>query len=63
MENIFLIGSEDVRRAGSTISSAADSMQSAASSIASSMEEQKRFLDEFICRFEEAVKQITTKGE
>ena len=58
MESIFLIGSEDVRRAGNTISSAANTMQSAANSIACSVEDQKRFLEEYIYRFEEAVKQI-----
>lgn len=51
-EYIYLIGAEDVGRAASTMSSAAQDMQSAASSIAHSLECHQRFLDDWLSRLD-----------
>jgi len=45
-ENIYLIGAEDVRSAGNTIKSAAETMQRAAASIEDSLTRHRQFLDE-----------------
>lgn len=55
---ITLIGAEDVARAGHTISSAADQMQSAASNMHDIVYRQQQYLEEWIGRFEEAVDKL-----
>lgn len=51
-EYVHLVGAEDVRSAGSTMRSAAHEMQSAASSIAYSLECHQRFLDDWLIRLD-----------
>jgi hypothetical protein len=55
MESIYLMGSEDVRSASSTMSRAAEQMQGAASNVASALEQHQRFLDDWLSRFEAAL--------
>ena len=52
METIYLAGSEDIARAGSSMRSAAEDMRSAASSIQNSLELHQRFLDDWLQRLE-----------
>ena len=54
---ITLLGAEDVRRAASVISQAASTMQSAASQIEDSLLRHRMFLDDWLVRFEEALKE------
>ena len=61
MDNIFLVGSEDVQRAGSQISAAADNMKRAADSFDCSIERLKNMLEEYVSRFEQAVEKINNK--
>jgi hypothetical protein len=49
---VHLIGADDVRSAGHTMSSAADRMQQAASSIAYAFESHQRFLDDWLLRLQ-----------
>lgn len=55
METIHLVGSEDVRAAGSQISSAADNISRAASSFDSSIDVLRRVLEEHASRIEAAL--------
>lgn len=48
MDSIYLVGSEDVRAAGNTISGAADTMRQAANNISGSMEEHQRFMTNWL---------------
>lgn len=52
MQTVHLIGSEHVSRAGDQMASAASTMSSAASSIAHSLEQHQRFLDDWLMRLE-----------
>lgn len=56
MEYVTLMGAEDVRSAGSTIASAAQQMQNAANSLSETLIAHQRFLDDWLYRFEEAIK-------
>ena len=56
MEYITLMGAEEVRRAGSTMSSAAQQMQNAANSLSESLIAHQRFLDDWLYRLEEILK-------
>ncbi len=56
MEHINLLGAEDVRSAGQNISSAAGDMNRAASSFDASVQDMKRFLDDWMMRLEEVLK-------
>ncbi|MDQ4421432.1 hypothetical protein OOT33_13475 [Sphingobium sp. DEHP117] len=51
-ECVHLIGAEDVVRAGSAMSSAADQMQRAASSIEYSLEIHRQFLNDWLSRLD-----------
>jgi hypothetical protein len=51
-EYVHLIGAEDVRRAGSEMSSAASDMQRAASSISHCLEMHHRSLDDWLMRLQ-----------
>ena len=55
---IHLIGAEDVRRAGATISGAATTMQRAASQIEDSLDRHRMFLEEWLSRFEAIIKEV-----
>lgn len=55
MESIYLSGSEDVRNAASTISSAADEMKRAASNLEYALQSHERFLDDWLARFQEVI--------
>ena len=57
-EYMYLVGAEDVRAAANTMAQAAGDMQRAANSINETMESQRRYLDEWIGRFESAVQDI-----
>lgn len=52
-EYIHLVGAEDVQRAAGRISSAADTMSNAASSIEGSLEMFLRQFEQLVCRLEE----------
>lgn len=55
-EYVHLIGSEDVSRAGHNMQHAASEMSPAASSIAHTLEMHQRFMDDWLVRFEEVMK-------
>lgn len=52
---ITLLGADDVRSAGYKMTSAADSMNRAASAISEALERHKQYLEEWISRFEVAL--------
>jgi len=54
---IHLMGAEDVSRAGSAMRQAAEEMRSTASMIEDSLQRHRIFLDEWLFRFEEAMKE------
>ena len=56
-EYVHLVGAEDVRHAGSQMASAATEMQRAASAIELALERQRLFMDEWLVRFEAALKE------
>ena len=58
MDSIHLHGAEDVRSAGSAMVRAADTMQSAASSIWSALDQHARTMTDLVERFERAVEAI-----
>ena len=49
---VYLIGAGDIRRAGSLVSSAADTMQRAASIFDETMMQHRQYMDEWLNRFE-----------
>lgn len=49
---ITLMGAEDVSRAGYSMRDAASTMQSAASNLASALEQHQRFLDDWLNRLD-----------
>lgn len=57
METVILIGAEDVRSAGVSIQSAASEIQRAASSFDSTAQTFRLFLDDWLLRFEEVLKE------
>lgn len=62
MEHINLLGSDDVRSAGSKMQSAAGEMLRVASTIDESLRRHQQYLEEWITRFERAVEKAM-KGE
>jgi hypothetical protein len=52
-----LIGAEEVSRAASSMQDAAEQMKQAASSIDFSLETHRRFMDDWLSRFETALKE------
>lgn len=58
---LHLIGAEDVRKAGSMISGAADSMRSTASQIEDSLLRHRQFLDEWLFRLQEVLHASTNE--
>ncbi len=52
MENIYLVGSEDVRNAASHMHSAADEMTRAASNLEGVFDRHQRFMDDWLQRLE-----------
>jgi len=57
-EYITLLGTEDVRRASSSMQAAADDMRRAAASIEESLQRHRIFLDQWLAQFEEALKAV-----
>lgn len=57
MENIYLSGAEDVRRAGNNISSASQDMIRASNNISNALYDHQRFLTEWLDRLEEILKE------
>lgn len=55
MESIHLIGAEDVSRAGYTMRDAAREMRDAANIISGALEDQRRFMEDWLTRFEQAM--------
>lgn len=55
---ITLLGAEDVRSAGHTMTRAAETMSNAASTIDGAMERQRHFLEDWLARFEIAVEKM-----
>ena len=60
--NITLLGTEAVTRAGSSMQSAANDMQRAATSIEDSLYRHRMFLDDWILRLEETLKSNIPKA-
>jgi hypothetical protein len=58
-EYINLIGAEDVRCAGRSISSAAADMQRAANQITEALVLHQRFMDIWLCQFRQAIEKLT----
>lgn len=58
MDSIHLAGAEDVRSAGNAMVRAADTMQSAARTIAEALDRQRDFMDQWMMRFEAAVEKM-----
>jgi hypothetical protein len=54
-EYITLMGAEQVSSAASTISRAADTMRSAGGNIDDALERHRRFMDDWLLRFEQAL--------
>ncbi len=54
---ITLLGSEGVEKAGYTMRSAAENMNRAATSIDSTLERFQRYMDEYLQRFEQILKE------
>ncbi len=50
MENVYLVGTEGVERAGRQMASAAESMERAASTISHALEHHERFLEDWLQR-------------
>ena len=64
MELIHLIGAEAVENAGHAIRGAADQFQHAVSNLGGEMERQRRYMDDWLARFENAVgKLVETRQE
>ena len=61
MNTIYLQGSEDVSRAASSISESADTMRRAASSIDESLDRNQRFMDDWLVRFQDVLKEHSEK--
>lgn len=55
MDAVHLVGAEDVRSAGQSMRHAAEDMRSAANTISEAMDQQRRFMDEWMTRFEVAM--------
>jgi len=60
-EYIHLIGAEDIRNAAVSMRQAADDMKCAANSISETFISQRNYMDEWIGRFENAVKEMQLK--
>ena len=61
MENIYLIGSEDVKRASNNIQSSAEIMQSVANNISNSLFDHQVFMTQWLDRFEAILKEKEIK--
>ncbi len=57
MDNIYLVGSEDVKRASNNIQSSAEIMQSVANNISNSLSDYQIFMNEWLDRFEVILKE------
>lgn len=55
---VTLLGAEQVQSAANTMSGAASEMRRAANSIDNSFETQRRFLDDWLTRFEAAIERM-----
>lgn len=55
VDSIILVGADDVRSAGSRMSSAADEMNRAATNIEGALIRHQQFLDDWLCRLEVAL--------
>jgi hypothetical protein len=56
MENIYLVGSEDVSRGGSNMASAAQDILRAANNIDSTFYQYRDFMNDWLNRFEQVLK-------
>jgi len=56
-ENVFLIGSEDVQRAGYAMQGAAATIQSAANTISDALFQHRQFMDDWLARLECVLKE------
>ena len=55
MDTMYLVGSEDVMRAGHNIASAASDMQRAADTISAAFEQQQRWMDSWLDRLKDVL--------
>ena len=62
MDSIRLIGAEDVSQAARNMAGAAESMKAAANHFDNVMDQHHRWADEWLARFETAVKQMPLMG-
>lgn len=60
---VTLLGAESVQRAGSTIRSAAGTMQQAANNMYDAFDRHQRFLDDWLARFEAVVDKLVKQVE
>lgn len=58
VDTVHLIGAEEVRSAGNTISHAADEMKRAAGNMEYALQQHQRFMDDWLQRFEAAVEKM-----
>lgn len=63
MEQVYLVGSEDVSRAGSSMASAASEMRQAANNFDGSVQDMKRFMDDWLNRFQSILEEDRKKAE
>lgn len=61
MGTVQLIGAEDVRSAGYTMQHAADAMKQAANSFDDTLERHRRWMDEWLSRFETAIEKANAR--
>ena len=57
MENMYLIGSEDVKKAGYSMQSSAEIIQSVGNNISNSLYDYQVFMTQWLDRFEEILKE------
>ena len=57
MENMYLIGSEDVKKAGYSIQSSAEIIQSVTNNISNSLFDHQVFMTQWLDRFETILKE------
>ena len=55
MDSVLLIGAESVARAGSSILSAAETMRTAVSNMDGSLDQHRRWMDDWLSRFEATI--------
>ena len=63
MDTVYLVGSEEVQRAGSAMHQAATEMTRAASVIQDALYQHERFLENWLVQFKELIRELSTVHE